>query len=55
MMTDMTWNEFCELYQPTAKKAAEVYLQKQIGKNGSPNKRIDLDYVVDAAVPAQHA
>lgn len=52
MMTDMTWNEFCELYYPTAKKDAEIYLHKQIGKNGDTNKRVDRNYVIDAAVLA---
>lgn len=52
MMTDMTWIEFCELYYPTAKKDAEIYLRKQLGKNGDINKRVDRDYVVDAAVLA---
>ena len=52
MMTDMTWNEFCELYYPTAKKDAEINLHKQIGKNGDTNKRVDRNYVIDAAVLA---
>lgn len=52
MMTDMTWNEFCELYYPTAKNDAEIYLHKQIGKNGDTNKRVDRNYVIDAAVLA---
>ena len=52
MMTDMTWNEFCELYYPTAKKDAEIYLHKQFGKNGDANKHVDRDYVIDAAVLA---
>ena len=34
MKTEMTWNEFCELYFDTAKKAAEIYLQKQKNKLG---------------------
>ena len=50
MMTDMTWNEFCELYYPIAKKDAESYLRKQIGVvlqenylfNGSIRENISL-------------
>ena len=52
MMTDMTWNEFCELYYSIAKKDAEINLHKQIGKNGDTNKRVDRNYVIDAAVLA---
>ena len=51
-MNDMTWNEFCELYYPIAKKDAEIYLRKQIGKNVDTNKHVDRDYVIDAAVLA---
>ena len=51
-MTDFTWNEFCELYYPTAKKDAEIHLRKLIGKNGNANKHVDQDYVIDAAVLA---
>ena len=50
MKTEMTWNEFCELYFDTAKKAAEIYLQKQKNKLGQINPRVDLDYVRDTAV-----
>ena len=52
MMNDMTWNEFCELYYPIAKTDAEIYLRKQIGKNGDTSKHVDRDYVIDAAVLA---
>lgn len=51
-MNDMTWNEFCELYYTIAKKDAEFYLRKQIGKSGDANKHVDRDYVIDAAVLA---
>ena len=50
MKTEMTWNEFCELYFDTAKKTAEIYLQKQKNKLGQINPRVDLDYVRDTAV-----
>ena len=52
MMTDMTWDEFCELYYPTAKKDAKIHLQKIIGRKSDTNKYVDLDYVIDAAVLA---
>ena len=50
MMTEWTWNEFCELYFDTAKKSAEIYLQKQARKLGGLDRRVDLDYVRDSAV-----
>lgn len=49
MMTDLTWNEFCELYFETARGYADIYIARML-KKGTPNKRIDLDYVKDAAV-----
>ena len=49
MMTEWTWNEFCELYFDTAKKTAEMYLQKQARKLGGLDRRVDLDYVRDSA------
>lgn len=49
MMTEWTWNEFCELYFDTAKKSAEIYLQKQARKLGGLDRRVDLDYVRDSA------
>lgn len=50
MMTEWTWNEFCELYFDSAKKSAEIYLQKQARKLGGLDRRVDLDYVRDSAV-----
>ena len=49
MMTEWTWNEFCELYFDTAKKSAEIYLQKQVRKLKGVDRRVDLDYVRDSA------
>ena len=49
-MTDLNWDEFCGLYFDTARNYAEIHLQRLIGKTGKPDKRIDLDYVKDAAV-----
>ena len=49
MKTEWTWNEFCELYYDTAKKIAEVNLQKQVRKLGGVDRRVDLDYVRDSA------
>ena len=49
MMTEWTWNEFCELYFDTAKKSAEINLQKQARKLGGLDRRVDLDYVRDSA------
>ena len=49
MMTEWTWNEFCELYFDTAKKSAEIYLQKQARKLGGLDRRVDLHYVRDSA------
>ena len=50
MKTEWTWNEFCELYFDSAKKSAEIYLQKQARKLGGLDRRVDLDYVRDSAV-----
>ena len=50
MMIDLTWNEFCELYYETAKNYAAINLQKLRKKNGEFDKRVDLEYVTDAAV-----
>lgn len=50
MMTEWTWNEFCELYFDSAKKSAEIYLQKQARKLGGLDRHVDLDYVRDSAV-----
>ena len=52
MMTDISWNEFCELYYESAMKAAEINLQRLRKKTGEFDKRVDLDYVKDAAVLA---
>lgn len=50
MMTDMTWNEFCELYYDTAKDYAEIHIRSLCKKLGELDKRVDLDYVRDSAV-----
>ena len=57
MMTNMTWNEFCELYYASARNSAEVYLRKMLGGkaavslNGHAEARlVDVEYVRDAAV-----
>lgn len=50
MMNDLNWNGFCELYYDSARTYAEVHLQRLVKKNGMPDKRVDLDYVKDAAV-----
>ncbi len=52
MMTDKTWEEFCELYFDEAKRLADIHIAKHCEKNGAPNKRVDLAYVKDAAVLA---
>ena len=31
MMTNLTWNEFCELYYDSARSSAEVNLTKMLG------------------------
>ena len=49
-MTDLTWNEFCQLYYESAKKAADIHLARQRAKLGGFNKHVDEKYVVDAAV-----
>ena len=49
MKTEWTWNEFCELYYDTAKKSAEINLQKQVRKLKGVDRRVDLDYVRDSA------
>ena len=50
MMTDLTWNEFCELYYETAKVYAETHINRLRAKLGDFDKRVDLEYVRDAAV-----
>ena len=52
MMTEMTWNEFCELYFEEAKNAAENNLKKLRNQLGQIDPHVDLDYVRDAAVLA---
>ena len=49
MKTEWTWNEFCELYYDSAKKSAEIHLQKQVRKLKGVDRRVDLDYVRDSA------
>ena len=50
MMTDLSWNEICELYYESAREYAEIHLQRLRRKIGDFDKRVDLDYVKDAAV-----
>ena len=50
MMTDQSWNEFCELYFDSARDYAEIYLQRLRRRLGDFDRRVDLDYVKDAAV-----
>ena len=50
MMTNLDWNGFCELYFETAKGYAEYHLRRMKAKGGELNRRVDEDYVVDAAV-----
>ena len=50
MKTDLDWNEFCERYFETAKKYAAVHLGRIKAKTGPLDRRIDEDYVMDAAV-----
>jgi len=52
MMNNLDWNEFCELYYDVAKRYAAYHLARIEAKGGSLNRRIDKDYVVDAAVLA---
>ncbi len=52
MVTDLTWNEFCELYYPGAKQCAQVNIAKQIRKLGGINRLVDTDYVADSAILA---
>lgn len=49
MITDLSWNEFCELYFETAQNYADIHIGRLL-KKGTPNKRVDLTYVKDAAV-----
>lgn len=50
MMTDLTWNEFCELYYETAKSSADMHLARLHAKLGGFDRHVDEAYVVDAAV-----
>jgi RNA polymerase sigma factor (sigma-70 family) len=50
MMTEWTWNEFCEFYYETAKNYARTHLERLRRKIGEFDRRVDLDYVTDAAV-----
>ena len=52
MMNNLDWNEFCELYFDVAKRAAAYHLVRMETKAGGLNRRIDKDYVIDAAVLA---
>ena len=49
MKTDLTWNEFCELYFETARDYADIHISHMMN-NSTSNKRVDLAYVKDAAV-----
>lgn len=50
MITDLTWNEFCERYYETARQTARLYLERQRKKLGGFHRRVDTDYVLDSAV-----
>ena len=50
MMNELTWNEFCELYFDTAKRYAGIHLNNWKKKQGSINRHVDEEYVVDCAV-----
>lgn len=50
MVTDITWNEFCELYYENARCNAEMHLGRIRGKIGGFDKRVDVDFVIDSAV-----
>lgn len=52
MITDLTWNEFCERYYETARQTARLYLERQRKKLGGFHRRVDTDYVLDSAVLA---
>ena len=50
MITDLTWNEFCERYYETARQTARHYLYRQKNKSGGFHRLVDEDYVLDSAV-----
>lgn len=50
MITDISWNEFCERYYETARQTARLYLERQRQKLGGFHRRVDTDYVLDSAV-----
>ena len=50
MITDLTWNEFCERYYETARQTARHYLERQRKKLGGFHRLVDEDYVLDAAI-----
>ena len=50
MMTDLTWNEFCELYFELAKNYANMHLARLRARLGGLDRHVDEAYVVDAAV-----
>jgi DNA-directed RNA polymerase specialized sigma24 family protein len=50
MMTDLNWNEFCELYYDVAMEYAEIHLKCLRKRNGEYDRHVDLIYVRDAAV-----
>lgn len=52
MITDLTWNEFCERYYETARQTARIYLERQRKKLGGFHRMVDEDYVRDSAVLA---
>lgn len=51
-MNNLDWKEFCKLYFETAKQQAVGHLRRMKEKNGTPDRHVDEDYVIDAAVLA---
>ena len=52
MMNNLDWNGFCEQYFDTAKRYASIHLRRMKEKQGAFDRRVDEDYVMDAAVLA---
>ena len=52
MMSNLDWNGFCEQYFDIAKRYARIHLQRMKERHGEYDRRVDEDYVMDAAVLA---
>lgn len=50
MITDQTFDEFCNKYYLDARRAADVTVANFIMENGQPHRSIDLDLVKDGAM-----